>query len=168
VGYTGWAVLFICFLAGGTLFFSANAFALRIFSIVKLQEAFKAANKKNNPEQFAEQLAEKSEELILTSFFYRLILNVCILLLLVSIFISPKPPAELPATITSYLLTFIIAMVLFSVFSLAIPLAWAKYAGEKILSRTFKLLNVFAAATAPVLFIFILYDGFVRRLAVIP
>ncbi|MDT8303206.1 MAG: hypothetical protein RQ760_17135, partial [Sedimentisphaerales bacterium] len=114
MGYIGWAVLFICFLAGGTLFFSANAFALRIFSIVKLQEAFKAANKKKNSELLAEQLAEKSEELILTCFFYRLILNVCILLLLVSIFISPKPSAELPATIISYLLTFIIAMVIFS------------------------------------------------------
>ena len=169
MGYTGWAVLFICFLAGGTLFFSANAFALRIFSIVKLQEAFKASNKKNNPEQLAEQLAEKSEELILTCFFYRLILNVCILLLLVSIFISPQSPAEgAPATITSYLFTFIVAMVVFSVFSLAIPLAWAKYAGEKILSRTFTLLNVFAAAAAPVLFIFRLYEGFVRRLAGIP
>ena len=169
MGYTGWAVLFICFLAGGTLFFSANAFALRIFSIVKLQEAFKASNKKNNPEQLAEQLAEKSEELILTCFFYRLILNVCILLLLVSIFISPQSPAEgAPATITSYMFTFIVAMVVFSVFSLAIPLAWAKYAGEKILSRTFTLLNVFAAAAAPVLFIFRLYEGFVRRLAGIP
>ena len=169
MGYTGWAVLFICFLAGGTLFFSANAFALRIFSFVKLQEAFKASNKKNNPEQLAEQLAEKSEELILTCFFYRLILNVCILLLLVSIFISPQSPAEgAPATITSYMFTFIVAMVVFSVFSLAIPLAWAKYAGEKILSRTFTLLNVFAAAAAPVLFIFRLYEGFVRRLAGIP
>ena len=168
MGYIGWAVLFICFLAGGTLFFSANAFALRIFSIVKLQEAFRALNKKKNPEQLAEQLAEKSEELILTCFFYRLILNVCILLLLVSVFISPLPPAELPATITSYLLTFIIAMVVFSTFSLAIPRAWAKYAGEKILSRTFTLLKVFAAAAAPVLFIFRLYEGFIRRLAGVP
>ncbi|MBC8470049.1 MAG: HlyC/CorC family transporter [Planctomycetes bacterium] len=182
MGYTGWVVLFICFLAGGTLFFSANAFALRIFSFVKLQDAFKAANKKKNPEQLAEQLAEKSEELILTCFFYRLILNVCILLLLVSVFISPKPPAELPATITSYpqpsaeftttitgyLFTFVIAMVIFSVFSLAIPRAWAKYAGDKILSRSFTLLKVFAAAAAPVLYIFRLYEGFIRRLAGVP
>ena len=58
MGYTGWAVLLICFLAGGTLFFSTNAFALRIFSIVKLQEAFRALYKKKNPEQFAEQLAK--------------------------------------------------------------------------------------------------------------
>jgi CBS domain containing-hemolysin-like protein len=168
VGYTGWAVLLICFLASGTLFFSVNAFALRIFSHAKLQDAFRALNKKKYPEQLAEQLAEKSEELILTCFFYRLILNVCILLLLVSVFISPQPPAELPATITSYLFTFIIAMVVFSVFSLAIPRAWAKYASEKILSRTFSLLNVFAAAAAPILYIFRLYEAIVRRLAGVP
>ncbi|MHC4242893.1 MAG: hemolysin family protein [Planctomycetota bacterium] len=168
MGYTGWAVLLICFLASGTLFFSVNAFALRIFSHAKLQDAFRALNKKKYPEQLAEQLAEKSEELILTCFFYRLILNVCILLLLVSVFISPQPPAELPATITSYLFTFIIAMVVFSVFSLAIPRAWAKYASEKILSRTFSLLNVFAAAAAPILYIFRLYEAIVRRLAGVP
>jgi CBS domain containing-hemolysin-like protein len=169
VGYTGWAVLFICFLAGGTLFFSVNAFALRIFSHAKLQEAFRLLNKKKNPEQLAEQLAEKSEELILTCFFYRLILNVCILLLLVSVFIPPQPPAEgATATITGYLLTFIIAMVVFSVFSLAIPRAWAKYAGEKILSRTFTLLIVFAATAALALYIFKLYEGFIRRLAGVP
>jgi len=170
VGYTGWAVLFICLLAGGTLFFSANAFALRIFSIVKLQEAFKAANKKKNSEQLAEQLAEKSEELILTCFFYRLILNVCLLLLLVSILVSPQETTigNLPAPITSYLLTFIIAMVIFFVFSLAIPRAWAKYAGEKILCRTFTLLKIFAAVTAPVLYIFRLYESLIRRLAGVP
>ncbi len=58
MGYTGWAVLLICFLAGGTLFFSVNAFALRIFSHAKLQDAFRALNKKKYPEQLAEQLAE--------------------------------------------------------------------------------------------------------------
>lgn len=169
MGYTGWAVLLICFLAGGTLFFSVNAFALRIFSHAKLQEAFRVLNKRKNPEQLAEELAEKSEELILTCFFYRLILNVCILLLLVSIFISPQPPAQgAPAPITGYLLTFIIAMVLFSVFSLAIPRALAKYAGEKILSRSLTLLKVFAAAAAPVLYTFRLYEGFIRRLAGVP
>jgi CBS domain containing-hemolysin-like protein len=164
VGYTGWAVLIICFLAGGTLFFSVNAFALRIFSHVKLQEAFKAANKKKNPDELAEKLADKSEELILTCFLYRLILNVCILLLLVSIFISPQP-AEPPAHIIGYLLTFIIAIVIFTIFSLVIPRAWAKYAGEKILSRTFTLLKFLAVVAAPVLYVFRLYEAFVRRLA---
>ena len=167
MGYTGWAVLLICFLAGGTLFFSVNAFALRIFSHVKLQEAFKAANKKKNPDELAEQLVEKSEELILTCFFYRLILNVCILLLLASIFISPQA-AEPRANIADYLITFVIAIVIFTIFSLAIPRAWAKYTGEKILSRTFTLLKVLAVAAAPVLYIFGLYEALVRRLAGVP
>lgn len=167
MGYTGWAVLLTCFLAGGTLFFSVNAFALRIFSHAKLQEAFKAANKKKNPEELAEQLADKFEELILTCFFYRLILNVCILLLLVSIFISPQA-AEPPANITGYLLTFIIAIAIFFVFSLAIPRAWAKYSGEKILSRTFTLLKILVVAAAPVLYIFRLYEALIRRLAGVP
>jgi len=51
VSYGGLAVLLICFLAGGTLFFSVNAIALRTFSHVKLQEAFKRANKKTKPEE---------------------------------------------------------------------------------------------------------------------
>jgi putative hemolysin len=165
VGYTGWAVLIICFLAGGTLFFSVNAFALRTFSHVKLQEAFKAANKNKDPDELAEQLADKSEELIVTCFFYRLILNVCILLLLVSLFISPQPRAEQAVHIIGYLLTFIISMIIFTIFSLAIPRAWAKYSGEKILSRTFTLLKFFASVAAPVLYIMSLYEGFIRRLA---
>jgi putative hemolysin len=167
VGYTGWAILLICLLAGGTLFFSVNAFALRIFSHVKLQEAFKVSNKKN-PDQLAEQLAEKSEELILTCFFYRLILNICILLLLVSIFISARSAQEPSAQIIGYLLTFIIAIVIFTIFSLAIPRSWAKYAGEKILSRTFTLLNFCQTIASPILDIFGLYEALIRRLAGVP
>jgi len=165
VGYGGLTVLLVCFLAGGTLFFSVNAIALRTFSHVKLQEAFKTTNKKTNPEELTEQLAQKAEELILTCYLYRLILNICILLLLVAVFISQRAAEEPAAPIVRYLLTFIAAMAIFSIFSLAIPQAWAKYAGEKILSRTYKLLMGFAIAAAPVLYIFRLYDGFVRRLA---
>ena len=50
-------------------------------------------------------------------------------------------------------------------FSLAIPYAWAKYAGEKLISRTYWILLVCAAVAAPILYILQLYDGFVRRLA---
>jgi putative hemolysin len=165
VGFIGWAVLLICLLAGGTLFFSVNAAALRTFSHVKLQEAFRAANKNINPEELTEQLTENAEKLILTCSLYRLIFNMCILLLLVAVFTGTgagQGPAN-PAI--SYLLTFIVAMAIFSVFSLAIPHAWAKYAGEKILSRTHRLLMGSAVIASPVLYIFRLYDGFVRRLA---
>ncbi len=165
MGFVGWAVLLICLLAGGTLFFSVNAIALRTFSHVKLQEAFKAANKKATPEELTEQLAEKAEELILTCSLYRLIFNMCILLLLVAIFAGPRGGKIAANTGICYLLTFIVAMAIFSIFSLAIPHAWAKYAGEKILSRTYKLLVGFSITASPFIYIFRLYDGFIRRLA---
>jgi len=162
VSYVSWAVLLICLLTGGTLFFSVNAIALRTFSRVKLLEIFKATNKKLNPEDLADRLVENAEKLTLTCSLYRLILNMCILLLVLSIFASTRQGR---LTITNYLLAFIIATAIFSVFSLAIPHAWAKYAGEKILSRTYKLLIFFTNLAWPILYIWKFIDGFIRRLA---
>jgi len=165
VSYAAWTVLLICLLACGTLFFSVNAIALRTFSHIKLQEAFKAANKKENFKNLIERLVESEEELILTCSLYRLIFNMCILLMLVAVLAKPGQQGQQGNSAIGYLLTFVIAMVIFSVFSLAIPHAWAKYAGEKILSRTYKLLMLSAIVASPVLYIFKLYDGFVKRLA---
>ena len=165
MNYAGWAVLLICLFAGGSLFFSVNAVALRIFSHVKLQEAFKAAIKKEDSKDLTEQLSEKEEELILTCSLYRLIFNMCILLVLVSIFTSRGEPSSRENHAVDYLLAALVAFGIFSVFSLAIPHAWAKYAGEKILSRTYRIVMLFAFIASPILYIFKLYDGFVRRLA---
>jgi putative hemolysin len=165
VNYAGWAVLLICLLSGGTLFFSVNAVALRIFSHAKLQEAFKAAIKKKDSKVLTERFLEKEEDLILTCSLYRLIFNMCILLALVALFTHPVESAGGRGHVLDYLLAAIIAFVIFSVFSLAIPHAWAKYAGEKILSRTYRILMLFTFITSPILYIFKLYDGFVRRLA---
>ncbi|MHC4913039.1 MAG: CNNM domain-containing protein, partial [Planctomycetota bacterium] len=162
MSYIGWTVLLICFLTGGTLFFSVNAAALRTFSRVKLQDAFKALNKEQASEKLIDDLAGNSEKLVLTCLLYRLIFNVCILLLLLACLSSARDGA--PAII-DYLLTFVIAAAIFSIFSLAIPHALAKYAGEKILSRTYRLLVLLPILAWPVLYIFDLYDRFVRRLA---
>jgi len=158
VGYVGWAVLLICLFAGGTLFFSVNAVALRIFSRVKLQDAFKAANK----EDLTDRLVENAEKLVLACSLYRLIANCCILLLLLAVFATARTGGP---QIIDYLFAFIIAAVIFSIFSLAIPHAWAKYAGEKILSRTYKLLMLFSILAWPILYVWKFTDGLVRRLA---
>jgi putative hemolysin len=158
VSYVGWTILLICLLAGGTLFFSVNAIALRIFSRIKLQDAFKTAKK----EDLTESLVRNAEKLALTCSLYRLIFNMCILLLLLAGFASARQGS--PA-VSDYLITFIIAAGIFSIFSLAIPHAWAKYAGEKILSQTYKLLMFFSILAWPILYTFQLYDGFVKRLA---
>jgi CBS domain containing-hemolysin-like protein len=147
------------------LFFSVNAVALRLFSHVKLQEAFKAAVKKKDPKDLTERFLEKEEDLILTCSLYRLIFNMCILLALIALFTRHSDPARAWRYAFDYFLAFFIAFAIFSVFSLAIPHAWAKYAGEKILSRTYRIIMLFTFITSPILYIFKLYDGFIRRLA---
>jgi magnesium and cobalt exporter, CNNM family len=168
VGYAGWAVLLIGLLAGGTLFFSVNAMALQMFSHVKLQEAFKAIRKEQEAKDRAERLVENQAELILTCALYRLIFNMGILLILAAGFTSPGPSALQSRPVLGYLLACIIAVVIVSIFTLAIPHAWAKYAGEKVLSRTVGLLTVAAAIASPALVVFRLYDGVIRRLAGVP
>ncbi len=136
----------ICLLTGGTLFFSVNGIALRIFSRTRLQDALKLKNK----EELINSLVENAEKLILTCSLYQIITSCCIILLLRSI--------------TNLHLTGIIAIPIFLVFGVSIPYAWAKYAGEKILSRTYKLLMLFAKIASPVLYVCKFVDGFVRRL----
>jgi putative hemolysin len=151
------AVLLICLLAGGTLFFSVNTIALRTFSRVRLQEAFKAANKEN----LTNHLVKDADKLTLACALYRFILNICTLLLLLVLFTKLRQAN--PAI--GIILILIIAIVIFSVFGLAIPHAWAKYAGEKILSRTYKPLMLFASVAWPILYVWKFTDGLVRRLA---
>ena len=165
MNYAGWAFLLVSLLAGGTLFFSVNAVALRLFSHVKLQEAFKAAVRKKNSKDLTERFLEKEEDLILTCSLYRLIFNMCILLALIALFTRHSDPSRAWRYAFDYFLAFFIAFAIFSVFSLAIPHAWAKYAGEKILSRTYRIIMLFMFITSPILYIFKLYDGFIRRLA---
>ena len=146
----GWLVLLICLFTGASLFFSLNNLALRTFSRVKLQEAFKSVNK----EALVDSLVENTESLILTCSLFMLIANIGIVLALFTLF-SAK----------NYVLVFIIAVLIFVVFTLAIPHAWAKHTGEKVLARTNRLLELLVCITTPALFLFRVHDGFVRRLA---
>jgi len=158
VSYVGWLVLLACFLAGGTLFFSVNTIALRMYSFAKLQEAFKAIGK----EKLTDELVEKTDNLILSCSLYCLIFNMAMLLLLLAVFTTRQIGQ---AQTGSYLPAIIIAVPIFLVFSLAIPHAWAKYAGEKILSRTCRLLIFFSTIAWPILYVLRLYDVLIRRLA---
>ncbi len=160
--FVGAAVL-TCLFVGAMLFFSVNVNALRMFSRVRLQEAFRARHGEEQPQR-VERIVENADRLILACGFYRLVFHISALLLLVAL-LSTWRGRLTPAT---YFLVFGIALAIFSVFSLAIPYAWAKHAGEKLLSRTYGILFVFAALATPVLYVLQLYDGFVRRLAGVP
>lgn len=162
MGYIGWMVLLVCVLAGGTLFFSVNAFALRIFSRTKLLQALKITKKDADAENLADNVADNAEKLILACSLYRLLFNIGILLLLVALFAKLHEPG---LSAGDYVLTFFITAVVFSVFSVAVPHAWAKYAGEKVIAHTYKLLLFFTVLSRPVLYIWAFTDGLVRRLA---
>ena len=161
-------VLGVCLFAGGAAFFSVNAMALRTFSRLQLHEAFKRAGKKEKARQLTDKLIANAEKLVLTCSLYRIIFNIGILLLLFYIF-SARDTAETQAlivlTVGKSVLALVVAAVLSLIFTLAIPHAWARHAGEDILSRTHTLLMFFAAAASPLLRIFRLHDRLVRRLA---
>lgn len=163
MSFIGWAVLLICLFVGATSFFSVNANALRVFSRLRLQEAFKTAKGEERPEM-VEKVVANADRLSLACAFYRLVFNIGALLLLVALL--EMVYQELTALI--YLLVFVISLAIFSVFSLAIPHAWAKYAGEKLISRTYGVLMAFTILATPVLYVLQLYDGFIRRLAGVP
>ncbi len=148
----GWSVLWIVLLAGVSLFYSLNSFALRTFSFVKLQEAFKAANKETRLDAFV----EKTENFIVTCSLLRLIANIAILVVLVDLLRGQE---------IGFIPIFFIAVFLFMVFSFAVPYSWAKYAGESVLARTRFVLEISARLTMPLLYLMGLHDALVRRLA---
>jgi magnesium and cobalt exporter, CNNM family len=144
----GWSLLWIFLLCVTALYFSLSNLALRAFSRVKLYEIFRSANK----EHIADTLLENTDKYIIACSFFRILANVSIVFLLIRFFDN-----LLPAILLSILI--------FEIFSLAVPLAWAQHTGEKILLKTYPILNLFASIASPVLVLFRFHDRLVRRLA---
>ena len=149
----GWSIVLLCLCTAASLFFALNTLALRSFSRMKLQEAFRQAGREAQVEAFLRRV----EPLTLTCGFMRVAANTAIILLLAGLF-----------TGRHYLLRFLVALVILEVFNLAIPHAWSKHAGEFILPRTYGLLKVVMWALRPALAVFALHDRLVRRLAGVP
>lgn len=146
----GGSIVFLGVLAGISLFLSLNALALHGFSVMKLQEAFKAAGSEDRFEKFL----LVADRLTITCSFLRLLANAGILLILASLMADKH-----------YLLTFLVAIIILEIFALIIPFSWAKHAGEFILPRTYSLLKVLMWITRPLLYVAELHDRLVRRLA---
>ena len=149
MGEVGWSLSAICALAGLAMFFSLNSIALRTFSLLKLQEAFKARHK----EQLLESFIENSEKITLACSLIAAIANIAVLALLVLL------------AVKGHLAVFVVAIVLFTFLTLAVPHSWAKYAGEKILAATHKFLVAVTYIASPVLQLLRLHDTLTRRLA---
>jgi len=142
----------IVLLTGVSLFYSLNSFALRSFSFVKLQEAFKSANEETRLDAFV----EKTEKFIVTCLLLGLIANIGIFVVLGNLLTGQG---------VGFVAIFFIAVFIFIVFGFAIPYSWAKYTCEKILVRTRTVLEISAWLAIPLLYLMDLHDAFVRRLA---
>jgi putative hemolysin len=84
------------------------------------------------------------------------------LLLLLVLFTKLKK--DIPMVV-DYIVILAAAIVVFVIFGLTLPHAWAKYAGEKIISRTYGFLMFLSTVSWPVLPVYRITDRFVRRLA---
>ena len=149
----GWSIVLLCALTPVSLFFTLNGLALRSFSRLKLQDAFRAARRENVMDDFLEH----AEGLTLTCGFFRIILNTGIIFILFFLLQGKQ-----------YILSFIVTIVFVETCTLMIPHAWAKHAGEYILPRTYRLLKLCMTVIKPVLIAFSLHDRFVKRLSGVP
>lgn len=136
-------------LTGLSLFLSLNALALQNFSVLKLQDRFKAAGREERFDEFL----KSADQLMFTCSFLRMLTNASILLTLVHLMRGHH-----------YLLTFLAALVILEIFAVIIPHSWAKHAGEMILPRTFVLLKALMYLIRPFLAVADLHDRLVRRL----
>ena len=147
-----WVVLTATALSG---FFALANCALRAFGRVPLEEAFSGPRGKRRLETLARHL----RALRLTTAFCRAMANLVLVVSFVYLFESP----------TGRLARAIGAMgsaaAVIAVFGVAIPQAWASYAGEKVLSRTFVVLMGVRYALYPVTAMMMAFDLPVRRLS---
>lgn len=146
----GWSILLLVILTPASLFFTLNNLALRSFSRVRLQEAFEKANR---PERF-DRFIHQEEAFTVVTGSLRLICNVGIIFTVAFLFAHQH-----------FLLAFVVAATILEVFSLIIPHAWAKHAGETILPYTYPVLRGFSMILKPLLYVYHWHDKLVRRLA---
>jgi len=145
-----------------SLFAGTANLALRQMSRLKLQEIIETRRKTKQ----AGKLISLQPELILATATLRMMANVGIILAMVELFHLSRDPLE--ARLVHYLEALVGSLVLILIFSVAVPNAWAKYAGEEFLVRTAGVLHLCGWILRPVTSLLHLFDGLVRRLAGVP
>jgi putative hemolysin len=151
----GWLILALCVLAAVSVFFGLNALALRCFSRLKLQDAFRKVKK----ESLIDEFLASTETLTITSGLMHIIANTAILFLFIILF------QQFLFQTRYFLLVFFLAACIIEWFTLIVLHTWAKHTAEAVLSRTYTTLKFFAVFAKPALLFFNLHDEFVRRLA---
>lgn len=144
--------------AAGSVFFSANAYALQFFSPGK----FLAAITHKNKEEILNRLSAQRENLLFVCSLCRLLCNMLTILFMLITFDTVK---NAPLNAADYGLLSGAAFLFFMLFSFAIPYSWAKYAGQNILSKTCYFLFAALSILMPFVWVYKFAEILIRRLA---
>lgn len=142
-----------------SLFFSAANFALKGFSRVKLEDWL---NHRGKQDRF-DALQANLHALTLTCAMIRTSANLALVLVIIRIVTGTGTEARL--SMGNLIWAFLASILLLSLFSVAIPHAWGKYAAESFLAAALPFLQISRKALSPLLGLMHGIDVLVRRLA---
>ena len=142
------------------LLFSTLSYTLRTMSRVQLEEALLARRRSHA----MESILRARSDLALLASILRLVCNT-IGILAVGEFVRSRYPNTPPGAITVFGWTVLVTVPVMMIFSVAIPQAWAKYAGEWLLAFTWPLLRAVYLLMWPLARVLHVFDEIVRRLA---
>ena len=143
-----------------TMFFSAVHLALRHISWVKLEEAFLDTG---TPAR-TQIIRNRQSNLLFSTATMRLLANLGVLVCVAGYFVTSRE-VENSRILMLLLTAFAISVFILSIFSVAIPHAWAEYAGTGLLVRCYPALRFLEWAGWPLTTVFFWIDPLIKRLA---
>lgn len=149
-------ILALAVLAGLSLFFSTLTFAFRDFSRNRLHQWLL----RHGGEKWFERTAERAEELEFITGVFRLLFNTIIFVCVLSLIHDSTLNRWV-----QYLYAFLITLTIAAFFSLAIPLAIARHAGETVIGVCVRFLWVLHIAMTPAVRVMAAIDRLVGRAA---
>ncbi len=145
--------------AVGSLLFSTLAYALRMMSRVDLEESLE---RRRRPEDL-EKILSVRHDLSLTASTFRLIFNTMVIIAVAVYFLGRYQEAPHPLRIFGFSLLVAVPILLLT--SVAIPQAWAKYAGESLIAATWPMVQLLYRILLPLVWVMNGVDEVIRRLA---
>lgn len=151
-----WIILAACLIG---CYFAACHASLKTFSRRRLTEQLEEAGK---PEQ-AQRLVDKLDALLLMTGVFRITAAIVIAF---GVLYEVKLRGQFDETqLAYYAIAFAIASLVLSIFLVAIPVSWARYRREHLLTLSAPLLLLLAAIFAPIASALHLFDPIIRRIS---
>jgi CBS domain containing-hemolysin-like protein len=142
-----------------SLLFSTLSYALRTISRVELEEALVVRRRT----RALEAILSSRFDLALTASILRLVANTVCIIAAGAYFLDRY--RDNPHALRVFGWTLLVTVPVMMIFSVAIPQAWAKYAGEPLLAFFWPLLKVAHVLMWPLVRVLNVFDEIVRRLA---